>query len=291
MAEEFGNTFYIFRAKDRKLTIRQASAGIMSESSLRRIEQGQTSPYLATILPLLDRIKVTPSEFFARQNNFSPTEVSAFYSGVAHAYNHQDFIKLDSMLSDLQENHRDEPSDLPFGRLDKITIQAASGMLQGQPLPPDDVAFAINYLKSQRNWLFYDLNMLRYLPVFLPTDDLVWLAQNVFAHAVAYIDVINNADLVSDIVLNVANALIISAKEYDEAENLLTVSHRTDALKGKLEFSVHRKALEAAVAFHRGDQDGAEQIHTDVLDTLRKYEADWDIRQVEALWPLLTRKD
>lgn len=291
MSEEIGNTFYTFRTKDRKFTVKQVSADIMSESSLRRFELGQTSPYLATVLPLLDKLRITPSEFFARQNNFNPTQVSAFYSSVAHAYNDRDVIKLDGMLSDLIKTHPDKPTDLPFGRLDKITIQAASGMLRGQPFPIADINFVMNYLRSQRNWFNYDLNMLRYFPVFLPAEDLIWLAQNIFAHALAYINVLNNADLVSDIVLSVTNALIISAKDYDEAQSLLSISHHTDALKGKLEFSVHRKALEAAIKFHQGDRHGAEEMHAGVLATLKEYEADWDIRQVEAMWPLLTKKD
>lgn len=291
MSVNSGNVFNIFRVKDRKLSVKEAAQGIMSESSLRRFEQGQTSPYLETVLPLLARLRIAPSEFFAKKNGFAPTQMSAFYSSVADAYNRRDFISLKSMLSSLKAAKPMEPDSLPFQRLDSITIEAALGILLTKPIPDGDINFAMTYFKSQRNWLFYDLNMLRYLPTFLSRQDLVWLAHNIFNRASAYITVLNNADLVTDIVLNVGTALIASAKEYDEAANLLELSHQNSVLRGKLEFSIHRRVLEGAIEFHQGNPEEAEKIHTFVLSTLKSFDAVWDIQQVEALWPLLTKKD
>ncbi|MFT9040388.1 hypothetical protein [Schleiferilactobacillus harbinensis] len=291
MPDNSGIVFHSFRVNDRKMSIEQASAGIMSASALRRFEQGKTSPYLETILPLLDRLRITPSEFFARKNDFEPTWTSSFYGSVTDAYNHHDLITLGGMFSKLHEALSSEPTDLPFYHLDKVTIQSATGMLQATPLPSNDVSFAMTYLKSQRNWFFYDLNMLRYLPTFLDREDLVWLAQNIFSHASAYINVLNNADLVTDIVVNIAISLIASAKEYDEAANLLELSHQNTVLRGKLEFSIQRKVLEAAIEFHQGNPEAAEKKHALVLSTLKSFDAVWDIQQVETLWPLLIKKD
>lgn len=291
MSVNSGNVFHIFRVKDRKMSVKEAAQGIMSESSLRRFEQGQTSPYLETILPLLERLRIAPSEFFAKTNSFTQSRIAAFYSSVTDAYNRRDSASLTKMIPDLKETHSMEPDGLPFPRLDRITIRSALGMLQNKPISVDDIAFAMAYIKAQRNWFFYDLNMIRYLPTFLPKKDLVWLAHNIFNRASAYITVLNNADLVTDIVLNVGTALIASAKEYDEAANLLELSHQNSVLRGKLEFSIHRRVLEGAIEFHQGNPEEAEKIHTFVLSTLKSFDAVWDIQQVEALWPLLTKKD
>lgn len=284
-----GHAFQILRAKDRKITVVQACAGIMSESSLRRFEQGKTSPYLVTILPLLDRVRISPSEFFTKESNFQSSNVASFYDAVSQAYNRRDVITLNRLLSKIQETHTTEPIGLPFNRLDQITVRSAIGMIQSTPLSEADSSFAVTYLKSQRNWFFYDLNMLRYIPLFLTKTDLVWLSQNIFSRASAYITVLNNADLVTNIVLNVETALIASAREYDEAEDLLARSHRNNVLQDKLEFSAHRKVLEAALVFHQGDPTTANKMHAQILDALEVLSAGWNIQQVETMWPFLTK--
>ncbi|WP_040534980.1 hypothetical protein [Schleiferilactobacillus shenzhenensis] len=285
-----GEIFHSFRVTDRKLSVAQVANGIMNQSSLRRFEKGDTSPYWVTVLPLLERLRIAPSEFFARTEGFGQTDTAAFYSRVTHAYNRKDTVLLDQMLATRRVPNPQESATLPFDHVDRITIQAAIAMLQGATLPKEETEFIVSYLHSQRTWFFYDLNMLRFIPGLLPHDDLVWLAQNLFSHASAYINVLNNADLTADTVLNIATSLITVSQDYDEAERLLASSRREDALKGKLDFSVHRKTLEAALVFHRGDLATAMNLYRRILDALDLFDADWDAQQVTTMWPLLIGK-
>lgn len=284
-----GNTFQTARAIDRGMSVDDVAYGIVNASSVRRFERDETSPYLATVIPLLERLRITPSEFFAKQNNFSPTKVASFYETVTAAYNRQDYFALQRLLEKQKKPYPHEPVNLPFHRLDSITIKSAMGMLHDEPLSSDDVSFVMAYLHSQRNWFFYDLNMLRYLHAFLSGSDLSWISQNLFSRSASYIRVLNNTDLVSDIILNVATILITSTNEYDEAMNLLVLSHRADVMQEKLEFSMHRKVLEAALEFRRGDRVHATKVHDQILATLDLLDADQNIQLVESLWPLLTQ--
>ncbi|WP_155828584.1 hypothetical protein [Schleiferilactobacillus shenzhenensis] len=281
-----GKTFHWFRVDNRHFSATATAEGLINTSTLHRFESDTTSPYLIDVLPLLDRLRIDPSEFFSREQGFNHTQVARFFQSISSAYENRDVSAL-LRLQKFFESPATHEAALPYRHLDAIVVNAALAMMHDKPLPDTDVAFAMAYFHQQPNWLSYDLHVLRWLPSFLSKEDLIWVAQNLYLRALTFIESLDNANSVGNISLDVATQLIISLPADHTAAYLLRLSGDVTALQKKMQFSIHRKVLEAAIAFNQGETIQAQIILHRVYDALDLFDSEWDERMVSATWPKL----
>lgn len=287
MHPDYGSLIRSIRVNNRKLSLAQASAGIMDKTTLSKFEQGKMSLSFANLIPLLQRLRIAPSELLSFQNNYQLSKMGAFFYGVGEAYNRRDLITLGHLLEEQEAPHPDEPPNLPFYRLNAIAIKAAMGMLQNKPLNQDDVSFASEYLVSQGTWFNYDLGILTYLPSFLAEDTLVWIAHNLYDQTSAFAAILNNASLIVEIALNVATVLIAGKHNYVAANWILNRSRDVPYVKDMITSELRLKQLEAAIEYHRGNTKTAEETNARILSTLHWLELTQKAAEIESLWPQL----
>lgn len=170
---DYGHAEYNIRKNNRNMSLADASAGIMDKTTLRKFEKGEISLSMAKLFPLLRRLRVAPSEFLYQGADFAVSPVASFFEELAAVYVQRDMPSLRRMLADAQRPRADESARLPFQRLDRITIEAAIKSLGQGELAAADVEFVTAYLVGQRNWFYYDLSILQYLPNFLSPETLI----------------------------------------------------------------------------------------------------------------------
>ena len=286
MSDEYGKSVRIIR-ENRNLSLSQLSDGIVSKSTLDKFELGDSSISFENLLPLLQRLRVSLSEFLYRVNEHSTSSVTQTLQKASRAYSRKDVLSLKRQLSELVNEKILEPKNLPFHRLDIIAVKAALGMLQNVPLPKEDVDFAMSYFLTQNEWFHYDLAILQFLPPFLASDILTQLVDTLFKNIPTFFHSMSNITLATNILIAVIGQLIM-ANAINDAEHLILRTRRESAIAAYLTTTLTLTEYEAIIQYRRGNQAKAAESHETLIAFLKILDMHDAMSSLDSLWDQLT---
>lgn len=154
--------------KEKQLTQKDTAKGIVSEAFLSNFERGYSSISQDNLFALLQRIKVSPDEFYRLTSLNSTTPMYDFINSLLPGIIDFDVIFLNYKLEELmmQKNKYDHVFYLHY----KIIIEQSINFFAHTPLNTKDISIISQYLLKNNSWGNYEIQLYSHSIKFIPLD-------------------------------------------------------------------------------------------------------------------------
>ncbi|MFD1430785.1 Rgg/GadR/MutR family transcriptional regulator [Lacticaseibacillus mingshuiensis] len=281
----YGPAFHELRTS-RNLSLEAASANIVTKSFLSKFERGDTSISIENLLPLLERINVSATEYLLQANNMSWGKDDVLFSHLVDYINSRDSYQLQRMVEKQQEVVKTSAD--PYDQLDLIAIKAARFYVTKEPVTPEEVQRVSDYLFGIDDWLYYDLNLLSLSVGILPLELLTRYAKTIFKSVEHFLRANLNEQLVSEIAENVMIRLL-QAHYLDAADAMLIELSNSPLMSGYTHANLAYRYLSAIHRYLSGDQAGGIADFKEYLHVLEWLQLGDQSTQMIGIWRNLTK--
>lgn len=152
-----GVIFKSFRV-GKNLSLAFVTKGIMSPAQLSKFERGSNDITTEKFFMILDRINITPEEFFLAKNNYSLSGLEKDLTKIRRYYGENNASKLKVLLAhELDKYHR---SKLIYSKLNAICIKGYLNEvvpLEGFSPTSQEKKLICDYLLSVDDWSYYEI--------------------------------------------------------------------------------------------------------------------------------------
>lgn len=285
MSSKFGTTFRTLR-QGRHLSLSEACQGIMTKSALSKFENGHSTILFENLLPLLNRLYITFSEFLHAANDYAWNANGAFFRDLTNAYLNKNQVTVMRMIR--QETAAAEgESDLRFHQINAITAKCVLALLKKTEVASTDIQFVIDYLFDQDNWMQYELSFLRYVIPFYPPARLLLLTKTMLRSGREFLSLGGNADFGAETYLSILATMLDNGCLAD-AKSALGMIEPNTALSLSLGSSLNLKELKAVLQYLSGEREKGLAECRRVVETASWLGIDWEIGQLNDQWEDLT---
>ncbi|MDY1543514.1 helix-turn-helix domain-containing protein [Lactiplantibacillus pentosus] len=180
--EKIGHTFRLLRVS-KKITLAQASQGIVTIAFLSKFERGQSDISVSNLLLLLRRINVEISEF-VHTNEFNSGINVSFEKEVSHCYINKNIAGLEKLINQVDGDLIESDN---FKVLKKIMLTALIDDLTGKSLSNDQQQLVIAHLSSVNSWTSFEFYLFGNVLFMLPLEQVVELTKLMIKPGLSYI--------------------------------------------------------------------------------------------------------
>ena len=286
--EKYGKIFRILR-KDRGLTQKQAAFGVMSNKTLSEFELGKHEIKLQDFLGIINNLHISLEEFEYLLNEY---ELNNFRKTLANAINFYDAQKIKPLKRLI--NHEFPKHKIAklstFDYLNYLMLKSMANAIDNE-----EVSFStqeknkiINYLKSIKNWNYYELTLYANTMRVLDDNAVVALSNAVVTNTTYYEKIPKNKYLIVDILLNTVIAFI-NRKQINQA------NHFKQLLEKNLDAqSFYTKTillfLEGVIDFYNGNEVIGKRKMEKGLDILENLDGDRLTDTYQNIFDVVTKK-
>lgn len=203
--DSLGRAMRYFR-KNKGLTLKEASHGIMTFAQLSSFENGQTEISITKFFKLLDRYNLYPQEI----KNYIETENSQndFVLQYHKYFNEKNIYGLNNML-EVQEKVFEFTQNIKHQH-NCILIRQSVNLLQGLAVNKKEINIVKNYLLNVDSWYGYEFTLFNLFIDVFPVEYLIAFSSKFVRQ---YRTTQNNNDRVLlTIINNLAMAIVMSEK-------------------------------------------------------------------------------
>lgn len=165
--QHIGSLFKQIRL-DKGLTLKNVSEGIVSIAFLSKFENEKNDTSLSNLLALLQRVKVSPDEFYRLTSNYNSTPIHEFITSLTPAFINDDVHLLNQKLDNLDETKY--KIDSLFYNHYKILLNHFINYINKTPINNNDTDTIISYLIANNNWGSYEIYLYINFIKFIPLD-------------------------------------------------------------------------------------------------------------------------
>lgn len=163
--------------KDKKMSQKELSAGILGRSHLSQIENNVYFPSYDKMFQFLDRLNITFEEFLFVKTEYQNDFKQQLKMDISEAANLNDFVKLEELA---------ELSNQAYGRTNNITYRhyelisrALITYQEKMEITDEMIQFVLpikDYLLSKDSWYLYELKLFNNIIFALSVEDAVMFA-------------------------------------------------------------------------------------------------------------------
>ncbi|WP_394405104.1 Rgg/GadR/MutR family transcriptional regulator [Streptococcus sp. 20-1249] len=246
----YGEIFREFRL-NKQLTLTDLADEQLSVSQLSRFERGDSDLSITKFFYVLEKLKLTPTQFMNRVNDYRRNDQIHLMSQMARAHYQEDSETLEQLKSSQEKLFIENPQN-KRAHLNAILLQGALCDLDStRQMMEEDLAFVSDHLFCTEDWQIDELILIGNLYQYYPTDLMCRLVDEVVARRDFYLDIPTHKNLVEVTLLNIILTLaereeVSKAVQYDTLlcpllSNERNAYHRLIYLyvKGFLKFKMH----------------------------------------------------
>ncbi|MCH8625107.1 HTH family transcriptional regulator rgg [Lactiplantibacillus plantarum] len=180
--EKIGHTFRLLRV-NKKITLAQASQGIVTIAFLSRFERGQSDISVSNLLLLLRRINVEIFEF-VHINEFNNGINVSFEREVSDCYITKDIRGLDRLVDQVNNDLIEATS---FKTLKIIMLTALIDDLTGKSLSKKQQQMVVSHLSSVNSWTAFEFYLFGNVLFMLPIEQVIVLTKLMIKPGLSFI--------------------------------------------------------------------------------------------------------
>ncbi|MDD7758034.1 MAG: helix-turn-helix domain-containing protein [Aerococcus suis] len=153
---EIGKYYREFR-KDRDISLKDASQGIVSYSFLSKFERGESEITISSLISLIHRLNMSTTEFFAYIDDYDSTK-ELFLEEINQAYKDQNIAKLEVIIKNNENLY--SKTNFTFYKYNSIMTKCILSYISDCYVSNDEKLMISNYLISCSNWTNYEIILL-----------------------------------------------------------------------------------------------------------------------------------
>ena len=151
---------------EKQLTLKDTAKGIVSQPFLSNFETGKSGISADKLFALLQRLKVSPEEFYRLASFYNSVSIYEFLNSLAPGLVNEDIYFLNKKLEEL--NEKKENFDSIFYTHFRIFIEQSINLYSNTPLNTSEINIISQYLLYNDNWGNYEIHLYANFIKFIP---------------------------------------------------------------------------------------------------------------------------
>lgn len=151
---------------EKQLTLKDTAKGIVSQPFLSNFETGKSGISADKLFALLQRLKVSPEEFYRLASFYNSVSIYEFLNSLAPGLVNEDIYFLNKKLEEL--NEKKENFDSIFYTHFRILIEQSINLYSNTPLNTAEINIISQYLLYNDNWGNYEIHLYANFIKFIP---------------------------------------------------------------------------------------------------------------------------
>ncbi|MCP1639090.1 Rgg/GadR/MutR family transcriptional activator [Streptococcus gallinaceus] len=216
----YGEIFKEFRL-NKQLTLTELADDQVSVSQLSRFERGESDLSISKFFHVLEKLKLTPSQFMNRVSNYRRNDQIHLMAQMACAHYQEDTATLAQLKAGQQNLYIEKPQN-KRAQLNAILLQGAICDLDAsQQMTEQDLGIVSDHLFCTEDWQIDELILIGNLYQYYKTDLMCRLVDEVVGRRDFYMDMPTHKNLVEVTLLNIILTLtergeLVKAQGYDQ---------------------------------------------------------------------------
>ncbi|UUX34369.1 helix-turn-helix domain-containing protein [Fundicoccus culcitae] len=212
---------------DKRITQQCAIEGIGSLTYISRIENGLTRPSYEKLIKILDRLNVTPTEFYRLIQQNNPNNQFSFINRLTNIIREKDIYLINREIEDEIKRYKEDKNYRHTHNV--ILLNQYRNLFLNFQLESQQISKLSDYLFKVRTWGIYEINLFNLCVVFFSNSN----NQALFKIATARLGKLVNKDAYYTSVFRIGfNILLKTIESSDFFLSSLIIENLGDILDG-----------------------------------------------------------